>query len=82
MEAVSRVILGCSYMVALVLTIAWAIGALSNIDSGASGIVFALAGIVTCGVGIGLLSHRLSAGRRDHAEQSDRGHSFDKLWRN
>lgn len=83
MEVLSRIILGCSYMVALVLAIAWTVGALSNIDTGASGlIVLALAGVVTCGVCVGLVSLRRSVNRRDRVASPEFGHHADKPWRN
>ena len=83
MEILPRIILGSSYMVGLVLAIAWTIGALSNIDSGVSGlIVLSLAGVVACGVAVGLASLRISTSRRSRVERPGRRLRADKPWRN
>lgn len=78
MGMLTRIILVCSYMVGLVLVIAWTIAALSDIDASTSrSIILALASVVTCGVGVGLVSLKLSASRRDRAKPAGIDHPVD-----
>jgi uncharacterized membrane-anchored protein YitT (DUF2179 family) len=77
MPMLSRIAVRCSYMIALVLAVAWVIGALRDIDTHAGGpIIAALTGVVLCGLGLGLIFLRLSS--FGAAKLPDPGHIRDK----
>jgi hypothetical protein len=79
MAMLSRIVLGCSYMIALVLAVAWMVGALRGVDADTGGsIVVALAAVAFCGLGVGLLSRRLSANPRSRAGLPDLGHGGER----
>jgi hypothetical protein len=79
MAMLSRIVLGCSYMIALVLAVAWMVGALRGVDTEAGGsIVVALAAVTLCGLGVGLASRRFGAQRRSRAKLPDLGRSGEK----
>ena len=79
MRLLSQIAVGCSYMVALVLVIGWATGALRDIDTSASwSVIVALACVVICGLGTGLVSFLLNVGRQGQADLSDLGGSVDE----
>ena len=78
MAMLSRIVLGCSYMIALVLAVAWMIGALRSVDTDSGGsIIVALAAVAFCGFGVGL-SRRPNANPRSPVQRSDRGRGGEK----
>ena len=79
MTTLSRIVLGCSYMIALVLAVAWMIGALRGVDTDAgASIIVALAVVVLCGLGVGLASLRLSTNRHSRVKLPHLGHRNGK----
>jgi hypothetical protein len=79
MQLLSQIALGCSYMIALVLVVGWATGALDNIDTGASwSFIVALGCVVICGLGTGLVSFLLNAGRQGQVDLPDLGLGIDE----
>jgi hypothetical protein len=82
MRLLSQIALGCSYMIALVLVIGWATGALRDIDTRASwSIIAALGCVVICGFGAGLVTFLLNVGRQGQADLPDLGRSVDESTR-
>jgi hypothetical protein len=79
MRLLSQIIVDCSNMIALVLVIAWATGALGDIDTRTSwSIIAALGCVVMCGLGIGLVSFLLNINRQGPANLPDLGRSVDE----